>query len=172
MKDNNFNFGLKFYSIMITLKHNRIFYLCHQQIIIYERLYLLRMKNIKRITILYILLILLIIAFANQGEYIDILRNLVGAIPYGDKWGHFFLMGLLAFFVNLLMQCEKFKVSKFSFLKGSVLVFAIVTLEETSQIFIENRSFDWRDLAFDYMGIWVFGQLARYLTRPKSVATD
>ncbi|EDN65872.1 conserved hypothetical protein, membrane [Beggiatoa sp. PS] len=117
-------------------------------------------KNIKRITILYLVLILLIIAFANQGEYIHILRYLVSSIPYGDKLGHFILMGFLAFFVNLLLNCKKIKVFQVSVLKGSAIVLIIVTFEEISQIFIDNRSYDLLDLTFDYLGIWVFGQLA------------
>ncbi len=125
------------------------------------------MKNIKRITALYIFLILLIIAFANQGDYIHILKHLVKGIPYGDKWGHFVLMGLLAFFVNILLQCQKWKLFQLSFLKGSVIILIIVTFEEFSQLFIENRSFDWLDLTFDYLGIFVFGQLAWYLTQRK-----
>lgn len=124
------------------------------------------MKNIKRITILYLILIVLIIVVANQGDYIYYLKTLVDLIPYGDKWGHFILMGLLAFFVNLLLTCEKFQLFKLSFLKGSIIVFLFVTLEELSQIFIANRAFDWQDLLFDYLGILVFGQLACwYLTR-------
>jgi polysaccharide biosynthesis protein VpsQ len=118
------------------------------------------MKNIKRITILYLILILLIIALANQGEYIHILRSLVGSIPYGDKLGHFILMGFLSFFVNLSLNCQKIKVFQLSVLKGSVIVLLIVTFEEFSQIFIDNRSYDLLDLTFDYLGIWVFGQLA------------
>jgi len=125
------------------------------------------MKNTKRVTALYIFLILLIIAFANQGDYIHVLKNLVSKIPYGDKWGHFFLMGLLAFFVNILIACDKFKLFGLSFLKGSAIILVIVTLEEISQIWIVNRSFEFMDLTVDYLGIFVFGQLAWYFTRPK-----
>lgn len=130
------------------------------------------MKNIKRATALYIFLILLIIALANQGEYIYIFRNLVSQIPYGDKWGHFCLMGLLAFFVNILIACDKFKVFGLSFLKGSAIILVIVTLEEVSQIWVINRSFELLDLTFDYLGIFVFGQLAWYLTRPKPATIE
>ena len=125
------------------------------------------MKNIKRITTLYLILILLIIAFANQGDYIYILASLVKNIPYGDKLGHFILMGILAFFVNILFNGEKIKIFGELFLKGSVIVLIIVTLEEFSQIFIANRSFDLIDLTFDYLGILVFGQLAKYLIQRK-----
>jgi len=116
-------------------------------------------------------MILLIIASANQGN-LYYLKQIVFLIPYGDKWGHFFLIGLLAFFVNLWLNCEKLKVLKWSFLKGSVIILAIITLEELSQIFIENRSYDLWDLTCDYLGILVFGQLAWYLTRNKAIVTS
>jgi len=125
------------------------------------------MKNIKRITALYILLILLIIAAANQGD-LYFFKNIVNSIPYGDKWGHFFLMGLLAFFVNMLLKCQTFSLFTLSILKGNVIVFSIITLEELSQLFIKSRSFDLVDLTFDYLGILVFGQLAVYLSRQKT----
>jgi len=121
------------------------------------------MKNIKIITALYILLILLIITLANQGDYLYFIKIFIDKIPYGDKLGHFLLMGLLAFFVNLLFKCAEFKVLKLSFLKGSVIVFFVITLEEFSQIFIETRSFDLGDLGSDYLGILVFGRLAWYI---------
>ncbi len=129
------------------------------------------MKNIKRISVLYIFMILLIIALADQG-HLHYLKQIVFLIPYGDKWGHFFLIGLLAFFVNLWLNCEKLKVFKWFFLKGSVIILIIITLEEFSQIFIENRSYDVWDLISDYLGILVFGQLACYLTRTKAIVTS
>ena len=118
------------------------------------------MKNTKRITILYILLILIIIILANQGDYIYILKNFIAEIPYGDKLGHFLLMGMLAFLVNLTFKGAEVKLLKLSVLKGSLIVFILVTLEELSQIFIVTRSFDLGDLASDYLGIFVFGRLA------------
>ncbi len=126
------------------------------------------MKNIKRITALYIFMVLLIIALANLGDdwWLTVhLKQIVYLIPYGDKWGHFILMGLLAFFVNLFFKCEKLKIFKLSFLKGSVIILTIVTLEELSQIFIDSRSFDLLDLTFDYLGILLFGQLALWYFR-------
>lgn len=77
--------------------------------------------------------------------------------------GHFLLMGLLAFTVNLSLKGEKFTLSRFSVLKGSFIVFIIVTLEEYSQIFFTERTFDLGDLMSDYLGIFLFGQGANYL---------
>jgi VanZ family protein len=124
------------------------------------------MKNIKRITILYLLLIILIIALADQNEYAATLKILVEQIPYGDKWGHFILMGLLSFFINLLLNASSWQIYQFSILKGNTLVLTGVTLEEFSQQFIATRSFDLIDLLFDFLGILAFGYLAKwYLAR-------
>jgi len=86
-------------------------------------------------------------------------------LPFGDKLGHFILIGLLALIVNLTWRCAQFKCFQWHLLKGSTLVFVIVFLEELSQIFIASRTFDLGDLMFDCLGIWVAGYLARFLTR-------
>ena len=119
--------------------------------------------NIRKITIGYIIFILIIIVIADQGDYLVILTDLVDKIPYGDKSGHLILMGLLSLTVNLSFQCTQWQVGQRTFLKGSVIVAILVTLEEISQLFVSNRTFDWSDLLADYLGIWLFGQLAWYL---------
>ena len=119
--------------------------------------------NIRKITIGYIIFILIIVVIADQGDYLAILKDWVDKIPYGDKGGHLILMGLLSLAVNLSFQCTQWRLGQRTFLKGSVIVIILVTLEEISQLFISNRTFDWGDLLSDYLGIWVFGQLAWYL---------
>ena len=119
--------------------------------------------NIRKITIGYIIFILIIVVIADQGDYLAILKDWVDKIPYGDKGGHLILMGLLSLAVNLSFQCNQWRLGQRTFLKGSVIVIILVTLEEISQLFISNRTFDWGDLLSDYLGIWVFGQLAWYL---------
>ena len=119
--------------------------------------------NIKKITIGYIIFILVIIVIADQGDYVAILTDLVDNIPYGDKGGHLILMGLLSLTVNLSFQCTQWTVGQRTFLKGSIIVAILVTLEEISQLLVSSRTFDWSDLLADYLGIWVFGQLAWYL---------
>jgi hypothetical protein len=128
--------------------------------------------NIRTITIGYIVFILIIIAIANQGDYITILTDWVDKIPYGDKGGHLILMGLLSLTVNLSFQCAQWTVGPHTFLKGSVIVAILVTLEEVSQLFVSNRTFDWGDLLSDYLGIWAFGQLAWYLNSTNRSVRD
>jgi VanZ family protein len=45
-----------------------------------------------------------------------------------------------------------------------------VTLEEFSQLYLRFRSFDLVDLFFDYVGIFLFGQLAYFIKRRRRAA--
>jgi hypothetical protein len=47
---------------------------------------------------------------------------------------------------------ENFQFWKLNYLLGSLIVLAVVTAEEFSQIFIRGRTFDLSDLIFDYAG--------------------
>jgi len=120
------------------------------------------MNQIQRIALLYSVLIVAIIVLAGQSNK-QYLINLVHVLPFGDKLGHFILIGVLALVVNLSLQCARWRWGRITLLKGSVLVAVVVTLEELSQLFISTRSFDLGDLAADFLGIVVFGQLALWL---------
>lgn len=93
--------------------------------------------------------------------------NFVGTIPYGDKVGHFLLMGVFSFLLNLVLNAKTTRFWKIEILFGSLIVLIVVTIEEISQIFVSGRTFDWSDLVFDYLGIFLFGRLAQGLCRKK-----
>ncbi|MEK7723980.1 MAG: VanZ family protein [Acidobacteriota bacterium] len=116
--------------------------------------------KVKILTVCYILILAGIIFIANRRSTAYIL-GFVGSIPFGDKLGHFFLMGILSFLVNLILDARDFGFGKIRYLLGSLIVAVIVTIEEFSQLFIRGRSFDWTDLVADFLGILVFGELAR-----------
>ena len=86
--------------------------------------------------------------------------SLSAGIPYGDKIGHFFVMGLLGLLVNLLLNSRRQSIGKREFLLGSLIIAGIVTAEEFTQIFIPSRTFSPFDLVADYAGIMIFGRLA------------
>lgn len=110
-------------------------------------------------------LILAVIIFLADRKGTRYLLNFVGNIPYGDKLGHFLLMGIFSLLLNLVLDAKIIKIGKIRYLLGSLIVLVVVTLEEFSQIFISGRSFDWGDLIFDYAGIFLFGELARFICR-------
>lgn len=127
--------------------------------------------NFIKLTIIYIIILLAIIAIVDHGgsSVMNFIGKLVHTIPLGDKIGHFLLMGLLSFAVNLSLDGKKFRLFRFPVLIGSFCVFIVVTLEEYSQIFVDTRTFDGGDLIADYLGIFLFGQLAWYLSYRKSI---
>ncbi len=112
-----------------------------------------------RVTILYSLLILIILLLANFGLLAPITSTL-HFIPYSDKIVHFLLIGTLALVVNYAMQCAVWHFGQVPIFKGSVIIAVLVTLEEFSQYFQPNRTFDLADLAANYAGIIVFSLLS------------
>ncbi len=118
--------------------------------------------KIKILTLIYVFIIAGIVVLADCKGTAHVL-NFVGEIPYGDKFGHFFLMGIFSFLVNLVLQAREINIWKIQYLLGNLIVLLIVTIEEFSQIFVSGRSFDYGDLVFDYLGIFVFGEAARFI---------
>ncbi len=98
------------------------------------------------------------IYMANTGQpniFIDYVRNR----PYGDKVGHFFLMGILALLANLALGYRCFSFKGLSLWLGSLLVLTFVVVEEFTQMYIPLRTFDLGDLAADFVGIALFSWL-------------
>ena len=118
----------------------------------------MKSASVKILTIGYICILAVIIYLADTKSTQSLL-NFVGNIPYGDKLGHFFLMGIISVLVN---WCFNFKRIGWILL-GSLIVFVIVTIEEISQIFIRGRSFDWSDVIADFLGIVILGELANLI---------
>lgn len=127
--------------------------------------------RIKILAFLYIALLIMIVWLADHREYHHAF-DLVRALSYGDKVGHFLLMGLLAFVVNLALKCKSWRIFDVRFLSGSVIVLIFVVIEELSQLFIRYRTFDWFDLLADGIGIFFFGRLAAYLSRKAGYSYD
>ena len=96
---------------------------------------------------------------AGRGEIPEVL-SFYQRIPYGDTIGHFFLIGLLAFFATLATKGRTIAIGKLRLPIGATAVFVFIALEEFSQIFVPARSFSYLDLAADFLGTVVFGWLA------------
>lgn len=118
----------------------------------------------KILLVVYVFILAVIIFLADR-KGTRYMLNFVGNIPYGDKLGHFLLMGGFSFLLNLVLDARDFRIWKFRYLLGSLIVLVIVTIEEISQIFVSGRTFDWSDLIFDILGIFMFGELARFLCK-------
>lgn len=122
-------------------------------------------------TIAYFLVLLSIIVLADLG---------IARIPYHiakhttwlDKLGHFVLLGIASYLLNIAMACRVYQVRGWSFLLGSSILIVLSSLEEISQLFRVNRGFEIWDLIFNCAGILVFGQIAYYQYRRKTQVQD
>ncbi len=95
-----------------------------------------------------------IIYLANTGQR-SVFFDLVRAIPYGDKLGHFVLFGTLTALAVMATGFKKVSVGKAQLFLAVPIVSAVVLLEELSQGFFATRTFDLMDLLFDGLGIAV-----------------
>lgn len=121
------------------------------------RRWLLRFVGEHRWTVSFALLIGVIVFLANTRR---LPTQWLQSLPYGDKLGHFLLMGTFALAANVGARCRHWRFMGMDWLQGSVCVAALVTLEECSQHFADARTFDLRDLLADYLGIFLLGRLA------------
>ena len=111
---------------------------------------------IKWIAGAFILFIFYTIYLANNAAHDHIFFVFVKWLPYGDKFGHLGLIGTLALLVNLAIGLKVFRGWYFGrtpILLGTIIISILVILEEFSQLFLINRTFDLGDLAFDFIGI-------------------
>ena len=104
--------------------------------------------------------LILIVILANTGLLPRGIRQLYD-FPYGDKVGHFLLMGLINFILNWTMLASRTDPQPATVIwKVSLLFALIVTLEEFSQQFFPRRTFSLLDLSFSYLGITAAAFLA------------
>jgi polysaccharide biosynthesis protein VpsQ len=114
--------------------------------------------SVKIMTVVYVLILAVIIFIANT-KSTRYLLSFIKFVPYGDKIGHLVLFGILSVLVNWWLGFRRIKFV----LLGSIIVFLIVTIEEFSQIYISGRSFDLKDLLFDFIGIFLFAEIVNWL---------
>jgi VanZ family protein len=71
----------------------------------------------------------------------------------GDKAGHFFLIGSLAYLFNRARAWRAVTLGCWRVQWGGLIILVLITLEECSQVWIPQRSFDLKDLLANYAGI-------------------
>jgi len=121
----------------------------------------------KRLTVVFILFIIAIVIMADTGRLPGAIA-MVYNFRYGDKAGHFLLMGLLNFLVVMSFTMRREVDLKRTTLICSLVVAALVTLEEGSQLLFPLRNASWGDLLSSYAGIILFGSLAFWIRTRKS----
>ncbi len=121
-------------------------------------------KLITTLSACFFIFISWIIYLANTGQN-SIFFELVAAIPYGDKVGHFCLFGLLTLGANFALKLKEFELKFIQLYAGSTLVFLFVLVEELSQYFIPSRTLDASDLLADIAGILVFNFMTKVFSK-------
>ena len=108
----------------------------------------------------FAILIVLIIIAADLDLVPDLL-NPIYAFPNGDKIAHFLLMGTLSLLISLGFKNERTRF--LGIRRGTLLLAIIITLEECSQIYFDNRKFSITDMLANWGGIFIMGELGSAL---------
>jgi hypothetical protein len=114
-----------------------------------------RFSTMKYLALLFTLFIVLIIILADLGQlgFLKILNQ----IPFGDKIGHFVLYGILTLLLDLtFIRALPHLSRKLILLRIALILGLIIGIEEYSQQFFRNRTFDLVDLTFSYLGVMFF----------------
>lgn len=109
-------------------------------------------KLITALAVAFFVFIVWIIYLANTGGS-SIFFDLVRAIPYGDKLGHFSLFGFLTLVVVIALRFRTITFGRLNIYYGAILVAVFALGEELSQALVASRTFDLLDLTADTLGI-------------------
>ena len=106
-------------------------------------------------TAIFTSFIVWMIYLANTGQN-SVFFNIATLVPYGDKLSHFFLFGLLALGVNLVLKLRSFRLARITVPIGSAVTLSAVMLEEFSQYYVTTRTLDYVDMLASIGGIAIF----------------
>lgn len=119
------------------------------------------MHKLKRITLkylpstLFLIFIGWIIYDADLGRD-NLFLSIGEKVPFGDKFGHFFIFGLLFFVLNHAISAKQVKIGKRNIYVASIVVITLAISEEFTQIALEERNFELFDILFDFLGVLFF----------------
>ncbi len=120
----------------------------------------------KTISALFFIFIIAVIVLADNGSLPRSIRA-VYDFPNGDKLGHFILFGLLDFFlVRAFLSSHPSRPRGWVTLSIGLILALLIALEEFSQKFFANRTFDLIDLFASFLGVVVGGWAAYKTKRP------
>src|SRR5262245_1689303 len=86
------------------------------------------------------------IVFVADADWLPRFAQDLHDLPYGDKVIHFTLFGLLALAANLALASQKPRSLARAVTLGTILVLAIATAEECSNVFVPCRDWSLGDL--------------------------
>jgi len=116
----------------------------------------------KYIAVVFFVFVIAVIVLADHGSLPHSVRALYD-FPNGDKVGHFFLFGVLTFFLTrAFLSSFPSKPRGWVALSIGLILALFIALEEWSQQLFPTRTFDLLDLLASYVGIVAFAILAVY----------
>lgn len=93
-------------------------------------------------------------------------------IPGEDKTGHVVLLCALSLSISWALSLRGIHLRKVKFHAGILAVLAFITIEEFLQILSPNRTFDFLDLASNYVGILIAWLVLSLYERKHSQRVD
>ena len=108
------------------------------------------------ITLLFLAVIIVVIIQAD-GRTLPYWIARVYQFPNGDKVGHFVLMGIAAFLLNLAAHDRSFTWLQMRIPIAPAVFSLAVAAEEYSQQYFPNRTASWLDLTCSLLGILILG---------------
>jgi len=125
----------------------------------------------KYIAFLFFIFIIAVIILADMGR-LPLSITAIYDFPYGDKLGHFILFGLLNYFVTrAFLSSYPSKPRAWVTLSVGLILALLIALEEFSQKFFAERTFELIDLLASIVGVLV-GGWAAYKTNVPKVLMD
>ncbi len=118
--------------------------------------------SFRRLAVFYGLGIVAIIVLADT-QHLGFLGRLYD-FPYGDKLGHFFVFGLLSLLVNMAVL-ERWPGNRMVVLRTTLVLAALIAIEEFSQRWFPARTSSAWDLMASYLGVATFAWLAVQISR-------
>jgi polysaccharide biosynthesis protein VpsQ len=126
---------------------------------------LFKEKKMKWMRMAAVVFSLIMIAIVVCADAYPGLFKFVYAIPGRDKVGHLLLLAMLSFLINGAIPSQQYGWRSVSIFKGSIVIFIIMVLEETSQLFFPGRTFSWKDMLANTCGIAIGDRLAYLFQR-------
>ncbi|MCU0778375.1 MAG: VanZ family protein [Akkermansiaceae bacterium] len=116
-----------------------------------------RLMLVRALALAFIIFLIAVAVIANRGEG-DVWWPLLSRIPAGDKLGHIGLFATLSLLCNLAFpKCSRSAIPILT--TATFVLLLLLTLDEISQHFIPNRSFDPLDWLANGLGLLI-GQTA------------
>lgn len=111
-------------------------------------------KVIYILTFVFFAFLAFVAYWADSGTMPALIQSLYD-FPYGDKVGHFVIYGIFAFLLNGAFPQKTVILFGRTFPAGALIAVSFAVVEEISQLFFPQRTFDLLDLGAGLLGILI-----------------